>query len=203
MKLDDVRRFYAEEIALAARIQSPALIEALATVRREQFLGPGPWRIAGFSGLGTLEYFSTPDADPRHVYHNVLIALDESRALNNGQPSGLASWIAALALTEGDQAIHLGAGVGYYTAIMAEMVGPQGRVVAYELDPVLAARAAANLAGHQNVECLVGDGTLVQFSTVDAMFVNAGVTHPRRAWLESLNEGGRLVLPITAATELN
>ena len=26
-------------------------------------------------------------ADPRHVYHDVLIALDEARGLNNGQPS--------------------------------------------------------------------------------------------------------------------
>jgi protein-L-isoaspartate(D-aspartate) O-methyltransferase len=33
------------------------------------------------------EYRTTADADPRAVYHDVLIALDEARAINNGQPS--------------------------------------------------------------------------------------------------------------------
>jgi len=29
----------------------------------------------------------TEDADPRRLYQNVLIALDESKGINNGQPS--------------------------------------------------------------------------------------------------------------------
>ena len=33
------------------------------------------------------EYWTTADADPRSVYHDVLIALDETRQINNGQPS--------------------------------------------------------------------------------------------------------------------
>jgi protein-L-isoaspartate(D-aspartate) O-methyltransferase len=33
------------------------------------------------------EYWTTDDADPRHVYYDVLIALDGSRGINNGQPS--------------------------------------------------------------------------------------------------------------------
>lgn len=33
------------------------------------------------------EYWSTDDHDPSHVYHDILIALDESRGINNGQPS--------------------------------------------------------------------------------------------------------------------
>ncbi len=53
-------------------------------VPRERFVGPGPWRIR--SPMHMDGYWSTEDADPRHVYHDVLIALDEARGINNGQP---------------------------------------------------------------------------------------------------------------------
>jgi protein-L-isoaspartate(D-aspartate) O-methyltransferase len=33
------------------------------------------------------DYWTTVNANPRHVYHDVLIALDETRGINNGQPS--------------------------------------------------------------------------------------------------------------------
>jgi protein-L-isoaspartate(D-aspartate) O-methyltransferase len=47
--------------------------------------------------------------------------------------------------------IHVGAGTGYYTAILAHLVGPEGRVHAYEIEADIAARAAENLAGYPNV----------------------------------------------------
>ena len=37
------RRFFAEEIQAICNLQTAALVEALATVPREQFLPPGPW----------------------------------------------------------------------------------------------------------------------------------------------------------------
>jgi protein-L-isoaspartate(D-aspartate) O-methyltransferase len=46
----------------------------------------------------------------------------------------------------GDHVVHVGAGTGYYSAILAEMVGRTGRVTAIEIDPLLAARAKENLA---------------------------------------------------------
>jgi protein-L-isoaspartate O-methyltransferase len=49
MTLEDYRRFYAEEIGYAANVQSPALLGAFERVPRENFLGPGPWRIASFT----------------------------------------------------------------------------------------------------------------------------------------------------------
>jgi protein-L-isoaspartate(D-aspartate) O-methyltransferase len=54
----------------------------------------------------------------------VLVAIDEKRLLNNGQPSFLAILIEALALQEGDHVVHVGCGTGYYSAILAEFVGP-------------------------------------------------------------------------------
>jgi protein-L-isoaspartate(D-aspartate) O-methyltransferase len=128
--LEDCRRFFVEEVQFAANLSSPALIAALGRVPRERFLGPGPWQVAiPDLANGSVQYRVTPDADPRHVYHNVVIALDRSRDLSNGQPRTLAHYIDALDLAAGDRVYHFGAGTGYYTAIMAEVVGPSGSVV--------------------------------------------------------------------------
>jgi hypothetical protein len=50
----------------------------------------------------------------------------------------------AAAPQPGEHVVHVGAGVGYYTAILAELVGVAGRVKAIEFDAELAARATAN-----------------------------------------------------------
>ncbi|PYS82783.1 MAG: protein-L-isoaspartate O-methyltransferase [Acidobacteria bacterium] len=207
MELEDARRFYAEEVRAVANLQNEALADAFARVRREDYLGPGPWQIAtpdswqdrtqgSPAGEG---YRTTPDADPRHLYHNVLVAIDAARRLNNGQPASLATWLDALELRRGERVVHVGCGVGYYTAIIAETVGPEGHVTGVELDPELAARARANLAHLRHVEVIEADGGEYDAGAADAVFVNAGATHPRAVWLERLNEGGRLILPLTIA----
>ena len=112
LALDDYRRFYAEEIEVVAGIRSRALIQAFASVPREHFLGPGPWKLGSleFGASPTPRYVSTQDADPRRIYHNVLVSIDETRHLNNGQPSALASWLDALDIREGERVVHVGAG---------------------------------------------------------------------------------------------
>jgi len=204
MNVEECRRFYAEEIRFAANISSRALIEAFARVPRERFLGPGPWELGSpdvraMSSLGLAKMAYTPVADPRHLYHNVVVALDKENDINNGQPSALACWINALDIKPGARIYHLGCGVGYYTAIIAEMVGSQGRIVASELNPQLADRATQNLSVYPNVTVHAGDGTTFDPGVCDGIFVNAGVTHPVSLWLDRLEGGGRLVLPLTTA----
>jgi protein-L-isoaspartate(D-aspartate) O-methyltransferase len=206
MTLDDCRLFYADEIRIAAGLDSAALVAAYARVPREKFMRPGPWQIASpdmasmsLMGVAGPAYATTDN--PRDLYHNVLVALDPDRHLNNGQPSALARWIDALDLRAGDRVYHLGCGVGYYTAIMAEVVGAGGSVAASEVDAGLAARARENLAAYPNVSVHVGDGAAFDPGPCDAIFINAGVTHPHPLWLERLSQSGRLVLPLTATMD--
>ncbi len=205
LTLEDCRRFYADEVRFAANLTLSALVEAFARVPREKFLGPPPWRIGSADsralsvvGLGSMVY--TPTEDPRDVYHNVVISLDPSKELNNGQPGSLARWIDALELKPGERVYHLGCGVGYYTAIMAEVVGSGGAITGSEVHEELAVRARANLAAYPNVTVHAGDGATFDPGECDAMLINAGVTHPHRPWLDRLREGGRMVVPITMSS---
>jgi protein-L-isoaspartate(D-aspartate) O-methyltransferase len=196
--LDDYRRFYAEEIAAVTALRSPALVEAFAKVPREHFLGPGPWEIAGpdFSTGPQVSYRATEDADPRRIYHNVVVAIDRKRSLNNGHPGTLAAWLDRLDVAPGEHVFHVGAGLGYYTAILSELAGP-GHVTAIEVDEGLAKRARENLTPWPNVDMHTGDGGEFDPGPADAIFVNAGVTHPHALWVDRLTDGGRLLLPLT------
>jgi len=204
MTIEECRSFYAHEVRFAANLATPGLLEAFAKVPREKFLGPGPWQIGSAEGramsaAGTIQLSYVIVDDPRDVYHNVVVSLDRAKDINNGQPSALGRWIDALALKLGERVYHLGCGVGYYTAIMAEVVGPSGSVVGLELQPELAARARENLVSYAQVRVETGDGASFDPEECDAMLVNCGVTHPQLIWLERLKDGGRLVVPLTMA----
>lgn len=190
--MNAARRSYAEELKYVAHIKSDAVVRAFAKVPREKFLGPGPWRIPWGQA-----HWTTEDDDPKHLYHNVLVAVDPKRQLNNGQPGFLALLIDALELKAGEHVAHIGCGTGYYSAILAEVVGNKGRVTAVEIDRKLAARAKRNLSPWRQVSVAAADGSSCGLDAVDAFLINAGATHPAAIWLDALAAGGRMILPLT------
>jgi len=188
----DYRSFYAEFIVKSSGASDEKLIAAFATVPREDFLGHGPWQV--FVGSG---YIPSISDDPRLLYQDVLIGLAPERRINNGQPSLHARCLAAAAPSTGETVVHVGAGTGYYSAILATLVGPTGRVIAIEREEDLAARATAALHPYPNVEVQAASATEVKIPECDVLYVNAGATHPPAAWLDALRVGGRLVFPLT------
>ncbi len=188
-----IRGAYAKQILAAATVDNPRLANAFAAIPREDFLGPGPWLI-----LRWTRYVATPAADPVYLYTNDLVALMPERYLNNGQPSLHAYLMHQAAPVAGEHVVHVGTGTGYYTAILAHLVGPSGRVTGIEFDPKLAAKARACLAPYPNVRIVEGDGAQVPLDSADVIYVNAGCTRPAARWLDSLADGGRLILPMTS-----
>lgn len=186
------RKFYAEFIVKSTGSSDERLISAFATVPREDYLGPGPWPV--FIGSG---YLPTVSADPCLLYQDILIGIAPERKINNGQPTLHARCLAAAAPAPGETVVHVGAGTGYYSAILATLVGPTGSVAAIEIEADLAAKARANLARFGHVRVAAASATEHPLPAADVIYVNAGATHPPPAWLDALNVGGRLVMPLT------
>ena len=188
----DHRRFYAEFIVRSSGSNDERLIAAFADVPREDYVGPGPWQV--FVGSG---YMPTISADPTLLYQDILVGLATDRGINNGQPSLHARCLAAVAPAEGESVVHIGAGVGYYTAILATLIGPAGNVIALEIESDLASQASRNLARFSSVTVINGSANEVPLPDCDVIYVNAGVTHPPSAWLNALKVGGRMIFPLT------
>ena len=204
MNLADVRQYYAEEIRTVANIQSGELVKAFAKVPREKFLGAGPWYYAAPDLLtGGVKYRITENNDPIHLYHNVPIAIDIERDLPNGQPATIGAFIDNLDLRDGDSVLHIGCGTGYFSAVMAEIVGEKGQVTALEIEPDLAEQASHNLSYFSQVKVVHGDGASFDSGPVDGILVNAGATAPLTIWLDNLKPEGRLVVPLTISQAPN
>ena len=187
------RSFYAKMICTAAKLDDPRIEEAFRSVMREPFAGPGPWSM----GLGGGHpYVQTPDDDPAFLYQNFLLALDSERGINIGMPSLHAHLLGSCNIKLGETVLQIGAGSGYYTAILARLVGPDGRVYAYEIDEALAARARENLREQHQVDVRAQSGVAPDLPQADLIYVCAGAAQPSRTWLDTLRPGGRLLFPL-------
>lgn len=193
-RLSSYRSFYSQLITSNAgvRTTSPSLVEAFAATPREKFLGPGPWKV--FTPQGYLE---TPSDDPALLYQDITIALKEETRINNGQPSLHAMCLGALQIEPGEVVAHVGVGTGYYSAVIANLVGISGRVCGFEIDDDLADRAERNLADYDGVSVYKRSGATADIPASDVIYVNAGATEPLDIWLDALCPEGRLLFPLT------
>ncbi len=192
MFIKEARNFYARFIVNSARAKNDNLIAAFANVERENFVGRGPWRI--FVGSGYIDSISD---DPSLLYQDLLVALDEKRGINNGQPSLHAICMDKCNPKQGESVVHIGTGTGYYSAILSELVGQSGNITAYEIEPKLFESAAENLAHLTNVEVLNESASDTILPKSDVIYVSASATHPMPTWLDALKIGGRLIFPLS------
>lgn len=195
--------YFIDQLRIMAALEdTPAtdrVLDAFKDVPREKFAGPGPWKVRSPLTSFSLPAHETPDADPRWLYHCVLIVLDEEKGINVGDPGLWVRLLAQADIKPGSRILQVGAGVGYYTAILSQLAGPSGRVIAYEVEAALIARAASNLTDCSNVELRQGNAAtdLNEDDTFDVVVSFAGVTHVPSTWAERLAPGARLLLPLT------
>ncbi|GAA1107857.1 methyltransferase, FxLD system [Nocardiopsis metallicus] len=116
-----------------------------------------------------------------------------------------ATWIQTLMLERaeiqpGMRVLEIGSG-GYNAALIAEVVGPEGRVTSVDIDPGVTGRARTHLAQTtyaDRVEVVLGDAEhgYPAGAPYDRIIVTVAATDLPSAWTEQLVEGGRLVLPL-------
>jgi len=188
--LQDVRARFAAEIAAIAGCGGTRIEQAFAHVPREDFLPPPPWRL-----LSSWTTTAPHSSDPADLYADILVAIDMAKGINNGQPSLHAQWIAAIDPQPGEIVAHVGCGGGYYSAILAELVGPAGHVHAYEIEPGVAALARRSLARYANVTVHGASAQAAPLPAADIVYVNAAASAPQATWIAAMRPGARMIFP--------
>jgi protein-L-isoaspartate(D-aspartate) O-methyltransferase len=139
-----------------------------------------------------------PDADRAHSFEDAALPIGHGQTIS--QPYMVARICEALEVRPGQRVLDVGTGSGYQAAVLAEL---GAEVVTIERIPELAERARANLAvaGYDDVEVVVGDGTLgvPEHAPFDAIAVAAAAPALPETLYEQLRPGGRMVVPIGSA----
>jgi protein-L-isoaspartate(D-aspartate) O-methyltransferase len=171
------------DLLAKGRILSPAVERAFRAVPRHLFL---------------------PDLPAEDAYRDEAVTIkwvDGTAVSSASQPSMMAIMLEQLDLRPGHRVLEVGAGTGYNAALMAELVGPEGTVVALDIDDDLVADAARNLAaaGADRVVVATRDGALgyPELAPYDRIVLTVGSWDIQPAWWDELAEAGRLLLPLS------
>jgi protein-L-isoaspartate(D-aspartate) O-methyltransferase len=158
-------------------LKSKPVIAAFRKVRRENFVQP--------------EYVD-------QAYDDRPLPIMQGQTIS--QPTTVAIMTEALDLRPGQKVLEVGTGSGYQAAIIAEILGPNGRLLTVELRPDLAQFAERNLelSGYKNVKVTIGDGSLgvKGEAPFDRIIVTAGSPKIPEALKEQLKVGGKMVIPV-------
>lgn len=150
---------------------------AFAAAPREQFLPPRQRRLA-----------RTDQALP--IGHHQ----------TNSQPSTVRAMLELLDVRQGDRVLDVGSGSGWSTALLAHLVGPDGRVYAVERVAALVQASRAALSGvdvpwaqvEQAGDALGLPGT----APYDRILVSAEAAEVPQPLVAQLAEGGVMVVPV-------
>jgi protein-L-isoaspartate(D-aspartate) O-methyltransferase len=187
-----LRRLLVDELAGRGLVQDRRVERALLAVPREIF-------VPEFTAQCGLEAVYRDEAIvTKRDVHGVPVS-------SSSQPAIMASMLERLDLREGQRVLEIGAGTGYNAALLAEIVGPAGRVISVELDPELAKRSRSVLrqAGYR-VRVVVGDGRAgwAAEAPYDRIIATASASEVPHTWLEQTVEGGRIEVPLRLRNSL-
>jgi protein-L-isoaspartate(D-aspartate) O-methyltransferase len=170
-------RKFIEQLVKEGRIKTKAISNAFFKIDRIDFV---PEKFKGEAYLDI----------PIPIYHG----------MTTSQPSTIAFMLEKLRPQKGDKVLEIGTGSGYLTALLAVLVGKNGKVFSVEYFPKLKEFAESNLRHYnfKNIKLLTGDGKsgLLEEAPFDKIISSAEVKEIPRAWEEQLKIGGSILTPI-------
>ncbi len=174
MDFSIARRRMVEQQIIARGIDDQRVIDAMLQVPRHMFVEPGLYS---------------------HAYSDASLPIGEKQTIS--QPYMVAAMSAALELKGHERILEIGTGSGYQSAILSLLAK---RIYSIERISLLAGRArkALDLLRMSNVNIKVGDGTIgwQEQAPFDGILVAAGAPDIPAEYLQQLEIGGRLVLPV-------
>ncbi len=158
-----------------------------------------PRIIAAFQKIDRADF--VPKEARQDVYINAPLSIGWGQTIS--QPLTVAFMIELLEPKEGEKILDIGAGSGWQTAILAQIVGQKGKVFAMEIIPQLAEFGRQNVAkynfiseGRAEFICADAKNGFSQQAPFDKIIAAASAQKIPEAWKKQLKTGGRIVTPI-------
>ena len=165
-------------------LKTPKIIEAFEKVKREDFL-PGEMKD--------------------------LAEINEALPIGYGQtisqPLVVAFMLEQLHPRPGDKILDVGSGSGWTSALLAEIVGSKGKVIAIEVIPELMEFGKNNVAKYNFIEkgtvefiCADGSKGYEKEAPFDGILVSASVQNEvPRVWKNQIKIGGKIIAPLRSS----
>lgn len=161
-------------------LKTPGIIEAFQKIRREDFV------LDNMKDMAEL---------------NEALPIGFGQTIS--QPLVVAFMLEQLNPRPSDKILDVGSGSGWTSALLAEIVGPQGRVIAIELIPELKELGEKNTAKYSFIEkgivkfiCADGSRGYQSEAPFDAILASASAQELPKEWKKQLKIGGKIVTPI-------
>lgn len=130
-------------------------------------------------------------------------ALPIGRGQTISQPLVVAFMLELLKPEKGDKILDVGSGSGWTSALLAHIVGKEGKITAIEIIPELTEFGKKNVKKYNFVEkgivkfvCADGSKGYQNEAPFDKILASASARQIPKAWKEQLKIGGRIVTPI-------
>ena len=169
-----------KELITNGVLKTPRIIEAFQAIDRKDFV---------------------PKELAYEAYGNYPLQIGHGQTIS--QPYTVALMIELLAPELGNKIMDVGSGSGWQTALLAHIVGPEGKIFGIELVPELKEMGERNVSKYNFVK-----KGIVKFRTInaevgipeeapfDCIIAGASAQKMPQAWKEQLKVGGRIVMPI-------
>lgn len=158
-----------------------------------------PAVIDAFQKIDRIDF--VPEELKEEAYANAPLPIGHGQTIS--QPLTVAFMLEHLQPEPGNKILEIGAGSGWQTALLANIVGENGKIFALELIPELEAMGRKNVSKYNfvqkkiaNFSCRNALNGLAEEAPFDRIISAASSQEIPIVWKEQLKIGGRMVVPV-------
>jgi len=161
-------------------LKTPRIIDAFQTIKRQDFM---------------------PEDSKELAQLNEALPIGYGQTIS--QPLVVAFMLEKLQPRVGEKILDIGFGSGWTTALLSELVGPKGKVIALEIVPELVEFGKKNVSKYSFIgkgiaHLISADGSrgYSEEAPFDKILCSAEAEELPQAWKKQLKVGGKIITPI-------